>query len=250
MQIKSKLKSLIKKFLYKKGLKTDRQIIVFESDDWGAVRNSNKENIGVLHSEFSDLKVDNYTAFDCLENQEDVVKLKNILTNHTDSKGRKAKFTLNFATANPDFERIKASDYDKFYYTMLDKNEEYKNVLSEIKLGIKDGCFQPQLHSREHLNSKFLMMDLKTNPCVRRAFDLNIVGVADDNYNGLDTLNQENNEQLLTEAMDCFERLFGYKSTTFIAPCYVWDTKDEKVLSCLGVKALQGKIFQNSQEYR
>lgn len=245
MQIKSKLKSLIKKVLYKKGLKTDRQIIIFESDDWGAVRNPNKENISVLRKEFPNLKVDSYTSFDCIENQEDIILLKNILNSHTDSKGKVAKFTLNFATANPDFERIKASGYNEFHYTMLDKNEEYQNVLNEIKLGINNGCFFPQLHSREHLNSKFLLDDLKNNSCVRRAFELNIVGVADDNYNGLDTLNSEDNEKLLTEAMTSFENLFGYKSTTFIAPCYVWNTKDEEVLSSLGVKALQGKIFQN-----
>ena len=37
MQIKNKIKKLIKQYLYKRGLKTNRQIVVFESDDWGAL---------------------------------------------------------------------------------------------------------------------------------------------------------------------------------------------------------------------
>ena len=44
MSITSKLKNILKKILYKAGKQTDRHIVVFESDDWGAVRNSLCQN--------------------------------------------------------------------------------------------------------------------------------------------------------------------------------------------------------------
>ena len=37
-----------------------------------------------------------------------------------------------------------------------------------------------------------------------------------------------------------FEKMFGYKSLSFIANCYIWDKTSEKTLSDLGVKYLQG----------
>ena len=245
MQIKSKLKFLIKKFLYKKGIKTNRQIIVFESDDWGAIRNSSVDAINGLIKQYPGIKKDSYTLFDCLENKTDILELKKVLTGFKDSKGDVAKFTLNYVTANVDFDKVKKSDYTKIYYRPLAEEEAYKNVLDLVKLGVKDGVFAPQLHTREHFNSQFLLSDLKAKGKERWAFEMGILGVADDNYNGLDTLNQLDNTDLLTQGMDNFINLFGYKSTTFIAPCYVWSEKDEKILKGLGVKALQGKIFQN-----
>ena len=84
--------------------------------------------------------------------------------------------------------------------------------------------------------------DLQNNEKVKRAFDLKIVGVTNENYSGLDSLNcskNETNEKHLTEAMKYFVDLFGFTPTTYIAPCYVWNKDDEIILKNLGVKALQ-----------
>lgn len=252
MGIKTKVKNIIKTFMMKKGLKTDRHIVVFESDDWGAVRNSSKENLNIFSTEYPDIKLDNYQSLDILETDEDILKLKSVLQRHKDSKGEVAKFTLNFATANPDFDKIKQSEYKLFVTEKISDSyratKNSKRVLELVKEGIQEKCFMPQLHTREHLNGNFLLADIVTNSIVKRAFDLGIIGVVNDTYAGMDSLNvksSENNKQLLTEAVRNFEEIFGFVPKTYIAPCYVWSEKDELVLKNLGIKALQGKMFQN-----
>ena len=237
--------------MLKKGFKTKRHIIVFESDDWGATRISSKENLEKLKNIYTDETFDHYQTFETLETAEDVKLLLNLLKSHKDSKGNYAKFTLNFATMNPDYDKIKKENYQQIYLESIkdsyQKGNNTQNVLQLVNDGTKEKVFLPQLHSREHFNSKFLLDDLKHNKLVIDAFNLDIVGVSNDNYCALDTLNdnEENNKKLLTDAYKYFENIFGFKSRTFIAPCYVWNKYDEKVLADLGVEGLQSKIFQN-----
>lgn len=83
MQIKNKIVSLIKTYLMKKGLKTKRHIVVFESDDWGSDRNYSKENYDkllLLHPEFIP---DGYQKYDIIENSEDIQELKKVLLSVT-----------------------------------------------------------------------------------------------------------------------------------------------------------------------
>lgn len=255
MKIVKKIKKIIKKLMLKKGYKTNRQIVVFESDDWGAVRVSNKENFKKLKSKYPSYKFDHYQSLDTLETDEDITLLAQLLKSHKDSKNNPAKFTLNFATMNPDFDRIKEDNYNQIYLESIvdsyHKGSISQNVLGIVKSGTKDNIFMPQLHSREHFNSQFLLDDLKTNPVVKDAFDLGIIGVANDNYCALDSLNNTgNNKQMLGEAYQNFADIFGFQSRTFIAPCYVWDKTDEEVLSQLGIEGLQAKIFQNLPQGR
>jgi hypothetical protein len=51
-------------------------------------------------------------------------------------------------------------------------------------------------------------------------------------------------EFILRDGIKLFEDIFGYKSISFIANCYIWDHHVEKTLSKLGVKYLQGIINQ------
>lgn len=237
--------------MLKKGFKTNRHIVVFESDDWGATRISNKDNLNKLKSLYSNVNFDHYQSLDTLETDNDVRSLLDILKRHKDSKGNHAKFTLNFATQNPDFEKIQQNGYKQIYLESIvdsyQKGNNTQNVLNIVKNGIAEKVFLPQLHSREHFNSQFLLDDLYSQSLVKDAFDLGIIGVAQDNYCALDTLNSspENNQKLLNEAYADFEKIFNYKSRTFIAPCYVWSKCDETTLHQLGVEGLQAKIFQN-----
>ena len=251
MQTKSKIKNIIKKFFYKKGLKTNRQIIVFESDDWGAERSFSKNNLNELQNKFPDFNPDNYQQFDCLETDDDVDSLKQTLLKHKDKFGNPACFTLNFATANLDYSAIKKDNYKNLKLVTIDNyyksSSNSKNALSLVKEGMGKNCFLPQLHAREHINSEVLLKDIQTDKLTKTAFDLKIVGVKKSTYCGMDCLNttNENSAKILTEAVQNFKNLFGFSSESFIAPCYVWKDNDEKVLESLGVKYLQGKLFQN-----
>jgi hypothetical protein len=48
----------------------------------------------------------------------------------------------------------------------------------------------------------------------------------------------------LREGLQLFENIFGYKSKSFIAPCYIWATDNEKTLFECGVSILQGGLYQ------
>jgi hypothetical protein len=49
----------------------------------------------------------------------------------------------------------------------------------------------------------------------------------------------------ICQGLEIFESLFGFRSRSSIAPCYVWDSKIEDCLKANGVKYLQGSRFQN-----
>lgn len=253
MQIKNKIVSLIKTYLMKKGLKTKRHIVVFESDDWGSDRNYSKENYDKLLSLHPEFSPDGYQKYDIIENNEDIQELKKVLLSITGSDNNPAVFTLNFAMFNLDIEKMKSSKYKELklvpidlYYKQKQKNG---NVLQEIADGEYKGCFVTELHSREHINSETLLFDIKNrNSLVMDAVNLGIVGVNSENYSGMDTLNtsEDSSKKILKDAMKEFERIFGKISTSYIAPCYTWKDSDEKVLENLGVEFLQGKLFQNN----
>ena len=252
MQIINKIRSLVKTFLMKKGLKTNKKIVVFESDDWGSDRNFSKENLDKLLLMHPEFMPDCYQKFDTLETEDDVRELKNVLLSYLGADNRPAVFTLNFATFNLDVDEMKNAKLKEIkfipfqlYYKIKNGNEK---VLEEVLDGKSKNCFSYELHSREHINSGTLLSDIKEgNKLVADAFNLKIVGVNSENYCGMDVLNTSNKNSLkiLGDAMDEFRKVFGKTSESYIAPCYVWKPSDEKVLEKLGVKYLQGKIFQN-----
>lgn len=252
MQIKNKIKKVIKQFLYKQGLKTDRKIVVFESDDWGAERSFSAESLEKLKVKYPDFKPDNYQAFDSIETDEDVKCLKEVLLKHRDKNGKPACFTLNFATKNLDYDAMKECDYKEAKLVSIDgyykTRPNSKKVLAEVADGEYKGCFIPQLHAREHVNSAQLVKDIADGDGFQKdALDLKVVGVKKSHYAGMDCLNVSSQESLISinEATGEFKRIFGTTSESFIAPCYVWKPEDEKVLESCGVKFLQGNLYQN-----
>ena len=50
----------------------------------------------------------------------------------------------------------------------------------------------------------------------------------------------ENHKKIIAEGLTIFENVFGYKSTSFIAPCYNWDSALEPFLAGQGINCLQG----------
>ena len=252
MQIKNKIKKLIKQYLYKRGLKTNRQIVVFESDDWGAERSFSAENLEKLKEKYPDFKPDNYQAFDVIETDEDVKRLKETILKHKDKNAKPVCFTLNFATKNLDYDAMRENDYKKVKLVSVDEYYKRaacsKKVLAEVADGEYKGCFVPQLHAREHVNASQLIKDVWGGDSFQLdALKLNIVGVKNSHYAGMDCLNVSSEESLISinEAMQEFKRIFGTTSESFIAPCYVWKKEDEKVLESCGVKFLQGNLYQN-----
>ena len=79
--IKKILKKMIFKFCLASTKKVDYPIVVFESDDWGSIRNSSRREIEEIQKKYN-LQLDNYQALDCLEKDEDIDKLMSVLKKH------------------------------------------------------------------------------------------------------------------------------------------------------------------------
>ena len=107
------LTKLKKMYINTRGFHTKRKLVVFESDDWGSIRMPSKDVFEHLKSLGDHPDKDAFLSNDCLENESDLQALYNVLSSVYDSKGNTPIFTLNFAMANPNFDKI---DFDKCWY--------------------------------------------------------------------------------------------------------------------------------------
>ena len=243
------------------GWRTNRHLVVIESDDWGAIRMPSKE----VYEQFlkEGIRVDNdpYCRYDSLATKDDLEILFEALQSVKDKNGKPAVLTADAVVANPDFEKIKESDFQEYYYepitTTMNKSPNHTNVFDTWKAGIDAGIFHPQFHGREHLNVKKWLRVLRegNDPITRRAFELGTFGLTSKvspeiqgTYMGaFDSALEEDIQEyakIIQEGLDLFEKLFGYKSRSFIATTYTWHPIIEKSLKENGVEFLQGLVSQ------
>ncbi len=243
------------------GWRTKRHIVVIESDDWGSIRMPSKQ----VYDEFvrRGVRVDRdpYCRYDGLATVEDLSALYEVLCSVKDANGKPAVLTANAVVANPVFDKIKESGFQEYYYEpfteTLNKSEAHKGAFEMWKQGMDEGVFHPQFHGREHLNVKKWLRTLRSDDEVTRlAFDLGTFGLTSavdprikKNYMGAfnSGLNDDILEynQIINEGLSLFERLFGYKSESFIATTYTWNPKIEPNLKANGVNYLQGMVHQH-----
>lgn len=255
------INSLKQHLINLRGWRTDRKIIVFESDDWGSIRMAGKKAYKSLLSKGYRVDQNPFNSNDRLESDTDVKRLAQALGDVKDKQGNPAKFTLNIVMANPDFEKIEQDAFTNYYFEnfkdTLSKNDDSQNVLSLYKKGISEKVFQPQLHGREHINLRLWLNRLrKKDVATLDAFQYNMFTVT----RGVSTGGRQENldafgcssisgkefdyRQIIKDAQELFEQCWGYKSVSFIAPCYVWHPSIEKLLFEEGVEYIQGTHVQ------
>ena len=253
--------SAIKSCLYtcmnaRKGYTTNRKIVVIESDDWGSVRIPSKEVFDRMSALKLDVIGNNYNENDSLATKEDLSLLFDVLSGYKDCQENSPVITANTCVANPDFEKIKASDFSTYFYEPFTTTlERYPNCsFDSWKEGMAAHVFVPQFHGREHLNVEKWMSELrKGNPELKTCFDLQTWGVRynnlQENVLGEFLVNSNQSIELqkvaLKEGMQLFKEIFGYVSKSFIAPCYIWNPELNEALKQLGVDVLQGGYFQH-----
>jgi hypothetical protein len=137
----------------------------------------------------------------------------------------------------------------------LKKYPRHQDSFSLITNGIENGIFRPQLHGREHLNVIRWMKALQDKKAMvhlafkYQMFDFSTSLGYEDVY-FMDALNFESEEELtyqksaLLDAAKLFEDIFGYKSLTFIAPCYKWSSHLNETLFQVGITGIQGSWWQ------
>ncbi len=239
-----------------RGWRTDRRIVVIESDDWGSERTPSKEVLKALKDDGFNVEACHYMMNDSLASERDLENLFELLMKYKDSGGIHPLITANCIMVNPDFARIKADGFRNYYFEhfreTLKRYPEHQNSFSLWKAGMDDGVFHPELHGREHLNVSLWMRDLRNGLGeTARAFDLGVFAVSrhivrEKRGSYLAAFDRTDGGPLhekgiiVEEAVKLFQDTFGYASESFVAPNYVWDDPVESVLHQSGVRYIQG----------
>ena len=242
------------------GWHTRRHLVVIESDDWGSIRMPSREAYEAFLAKGIRVDKDPYCRYDNLATAHDLANLFEVLSSVKDSEGRHAVMTANAVTSNPVFDRIRASGFEKYFHEpfteTLNRSASHAGAFDLWRQGMAAGLFRPQLHGREHLNVKKWLRSLQAGePATLAAFHLNTFGLTQiaaptikEYYMG--AFNSDRKEDIesygdiVTEGAGLFERIFGYRATSFIATTYEWSPRLEPHLTRCGIKYLQGTVCQ------
>ena len=243
------------------GWRTNRKIVVIESDDWGSIRMpSNQTRIDLQKKGLDLLSGDNYryNMFDTLATSEDLTLLFEILSSIKDSNNNPCIFTPISLVANPDFEKIRACNFREYYYEPFAETlKRYPGCEKSFDLwreGIEKGLFVPQFHGREHLNVQVWMKALQNNdPQTHLAFEhgmwgFNNIYSANISFQAAFDLDNpaelESQKGVITEGLILFEHLFGYRSTFFVPPNGPFNETLEETAMDSGIKYISASKIQ------
>ncbi len=242
------------------GWQTNRKIVVIESDDWGCIRMPSRATYESLVGHGFNIGRNRYDKYDSLESNEDLEVLFETLSEFRDSNGHHPIMTFNCIIGNPDFEKIESAGFTDYFFELFTKTyETYPDsdrVMTLLEKGINEGIVIPQYHARDHLNVESWLSDLRKKDKTAHAafrnkmvsFDAHIGKNPHLQYS--DALSYRTPEEKtyvensIIEGLHLFKNVWGFDPKSFIAPCYIWDSGIERLLSAEGIAFLQGLFFQ------
>jgi hypothetical protein len=244
---------LFRNFVNSLSHKSSKKIVVIESDDWGAIRMPSKKVYNDLVQKQIIRADDPFTKYDSLASEDDLALLFEVLSSVKGSDGSPVVLTADCIMANPDFKKIKQSGFREYHYESvvetLNKYPKHANCFDIWKQGISQNIFKPQLHGREHVNVLPWLNYLQQNKNEYiEAFERETYAVNANIVGALNFYNQTQREYLdnvINDACLLFEKIFDFKSKTFIAPNYIWDSYVEQSLNNNNITYLQGSKTQN-----
>ncbi|MBN1386943.1 MAG: hypothetical protein JW965_00765 [Bacteroidales bacterium] len=246
---------LIKNLSNLPGWRTKRKLVVLESDDWGSIRMPSRQAFERLLIEGIDLISDEgsrFNKYDSLATSRDLELLFEVLSSVKDSCGNPSVLTPVSVVANPDFEKIRQSEFTEYHYEPFTETlKRYKGCDESFKLwreGIENRIFLPQFHGREHLNVKVWMRALMgRHENTTKAFNQNMWGISTTNdpdikmefqaaFDFIDPGDLEYHEEVISSGLNLFESLFGYRATYLVPPNGPMSSKLDKVCYDEGIR--------------
>ncbi|HLQ99312.1 MAG TPA: hypothetical protein VK102_02980 [Sphingobacterium sp.] len=244
------------------GWQSGRKLLVIESDDWGSIRMPSSKAREYLIENGVIRGSHRMNKWDTLASVTDLSELFEVLRQHKDKDRNPAVITPVTITGNPDFDRIKGSDFQHYYYEPFTKTldryyGEGNGILEVWKEGMDHGVFRPQFHGREHLNVAEWMRALQRNhKKTRLGFEHRFWGfklngnsespidsyqAAFDLHNPEDLKIQANS---IVEGLKLFESIFGYWATFFVPPNGPFNNSLEEMAAQEGIKYLSKSKIQ------
>ena len=254
----SNLKNRVRAHLINyKGWSTKRKIVVFESDDWGAIRLPDITKIEEYRKRYPYPK-NPYLKYDSLASEDDLNVLFSLISDCKDNFGNHPKLTFNTVVANPDFKKIKESGFKQYYYEpfteTLKRFSHHSKSFDLWKKAIDEKLMYPQFHGREHVNVPLWLEELRNgNQELLDAFDLGTWSVPENkssiinlqaSLDWIDERPKEYQEGYINEGLSLFEKIFGFKSITMIPNNFILGEQLHEVLKNNGIKVIQGMKYQ------
>ena len=166
---------------------------------------------------------------------------------------------MNMILGNPDFDAIRAADFEEYVFEDLfdTYRRHYGEELQPVwEQASAEGLVRLQFHGREHLNVGLWLNDLQTghrDTCL--AFDQGYFGLPTQTSSPRQKhylaafwpTSREHCEDIkgiAEDVLDRFEQLFGFRSRSFIACNYVYPAALEATLNAKGVDLIQGQRGQ------
>ena len=197
-----------------------RPILIFESDDWGAGST----------------------------NQADALKvIIRLLTDYTDSNGRRPVMTLGMVLATADGEKVRGSDE---YCRQSIAEPLYAPLLEAINNGVDAGVFTVQLHGMEHFWPPSLMMAGQVDESVKAWLEQTPQSTTEELPSPLQSrwvdasvlparaLSVVEIHQAVQEEVSTFQAIFGYPPRVVVPPTFVWNDTVEQAWAEAGVEVI------------
>lgn len=255
------IRTIVKNLSNLPGWRTNRKIVVIESDDWGSIRMPSIAIFEKLTSKGFDLTSGDalrYNQNDTLANTHDLSALFQTLVNFKDFHGNHPVFTAVSLVANPDFEKIKKGNFQDYFWEPFTKTLEKYNIGDTFTLwleGISNKLFIPQFHGREHLNIAPWMRALQNgDETTLMAFENGLWGYNKKHPFGMSyqaafdleyISDLKIQEEAISSGLKLFEALFGYKASFFVPPNGPFNNSLEKVAAEGGIKYMSASKIQN-----
>jgi hypothetical protein len=238
------------------GWRTNRKILVIESDDWGSIRMPSRETYKKCLKAGYPVDKNAYERYDSLASEEDLELLFQCLTSFKDQNGNYPVVTANCVVANPDFKKIREDDFKVYHYEVITETfrryPRHAKNMDLWKRGIAENIFFPQFHAREHLNVSLFLQSLQNGDHdARWGFENEMPGSipissGKEGNRFIEPLRYSSTSDKITklkiylEGLDLFQCLFGYHSKSIIPPNYTWSPDFDEAVFERGVTSFQG----------
>lgn len=222
-------------------------VVVIESDDWGLQRTPCWDLVKQFGQPTD-------WALEQTESQQDMETLSKTLGRYRDASGRPACFTANFIVSNPDYMATIGTRYADYIECPIDGSP---SMIGAYREAMSARCFYPQYHGLRHLDIQPLLRDLRSgfggarvlfeNGC---AAGLSLVKGSGWRYHSeyLDWssgfADQARIDAIVNTGTEIFERTFGFRTASTIAPHYVLSRPAFQAWAAAGIKYVQGSNYQ------
>jgi hypothetical protein len=253
VNIKNKFINNIKNF---RGWKSNRKLLAFAIDDYGNIRLSSPQAKEHLINKGVNLK-GRFDHIDVLDTRQDYEHLFEVLQSFKDKSGISPVFTTYAMPANVDFQA--SVDRGEYVVENLDITYErlsqedptnYEGAFALLQKGIVQGLIRPQFHGREHLNVlafNRLLQDRNHDIMINLELQC-LAGVPNhpelpnirfsEAFSFWDKSEIENHKLIIEDGLNRFEKVYGYRPTTFTPPAMLIHPELYPFLESLGIQAI------------